>query len=364
MLKGMLRHAGKLLACVLSAVLIYLALRGVEWAKMGEAFRQANYPLIILGAVVGLGGFVVRAFGWRYLLAPVGRFSGLRLFSPVAIGYMANNLFPARLGEFVRAYVVGKREGVSKSSALATIVIERIFDGLTLLMLLAVVSLFFDYPPWVKRGGWIVAAVFLGLSVFLAVVSVKLPLGLWLIDATLGRWLPATAGRMKSRLECFVVGLDVKNHWRDALCALAACVVRWGFEACIYLSVAAAMGLSTPAVGAPAVRKHSSPHPLTAGAAAVPVHGVLFVMVAVNIAAMVPSAPGYVGPIQFACVEALAVFGIEQSGAFAFSVLLHAAIFVPITFAGIACLLKSKLRFAALRPDGDSHELTRSDTNS
>jgi hypothetical protein len=327
--KRLLRHGGKVLACLLSALLIYLALRGVNWGRMAQAFRAADYPLVILGAVVGLGGFVVRGFGWKHLLAPVGRLSGWRLFSPVAIGYMANNVFPARLGEFVRAYTVGRREGVSKSSAVATIVIERIFDGLTLLLILAVVSVFFSYPPWVRRGGWLVAGVFLGLSLFLAVVALKLPLGLRLIDATLGRWLPGPAEKMKRRLECFVVGLDVKNHWRDALLALLACVVRWGFEACVYLSVVAAMGLW----------------------GRVPVHGALFVMVAVNIAAMVPSAPGYIGPVQFACVEALAVFGVEQSQAFAFSVLLHAAIFFPITFAGVACLVRARFSFAALRKE-------------
>jgi glycosyltransferase 2 family protein len=325
--RGVLRHAGKLLACVLSLGLIALAVRGVEWGKMGEAFRQANYTLVLAGALVGLGGFVVRGYGWKFLLAPVGRFDGWRLFPPVAIGYMANNLFPARLGEFVRAYVVGKREGVSKSSALATIIIERIFDGLTLLLILAVVSVFFHYPPWVQRGGWIVAGIFLGLSAFLAVVSLKLALGLRLLDATLGRFLPATAGRMKRRLECFVVGLDVKNHWRDALCAFAACLFRWSFEACIYLSVVAAMGLADR----------------------VPVHGALFVMVTVNIACMVPSGPAYVGPVQFACVEALGVFGIEHSQAFAFSLLLHAAIFFPITIVGIACAIHTRLGLKALR---------------
>lgn len=301
---------------------------------MAESFREANYLVIVAGALLGLLGFVVRAFGWRFLLAPVGRVSGARLFPPVAIGYMANNLFPARLGEFVRAYVVGKREDVSKSSALATIVIERIFDGLTLLLILAVVSVFFPYPAWVRRGGWLVAAFFVGLSAFLAVVSVKLRVGLWLIDATLGRCLPGMGERMKKRLECFVVGLDVKDHWRDALCALGACMARWLFEACIYLSVLAAMGL---------LRSPWSP------GGAVPVHGALFVMVAVNIAAMVPSAPGYIGPVQFACVAALSVFAVGNDQAAAYSLLLHAAIFFPITFTGIVCVLRSKTGFAALR---------------
>jgi hypothetical protein len=136
-----------------SGAFVYLAFRKVDLKELRAAFLGVDYPLIVLGACVGLSGFLVRAFGWKHLLAPVGRLSGWRLFSPVAIGYMANNLLPARLGEFARAYVVGKREHVSKSSALATIIIERIFDGLTLLLILAVVSLFFPFPAWVKQGG-------------------------------------------------------------------------------------------------------------------------------------------------------------------------------------------------------------------
>jgi len=306
--------------------MIYLAFRKVELSKMAQALRGTNYWLVVVGALVGLGGFAVRAVGWKYLLAPVGRLGARRLFSPVAIGYMANNLFPARLGEFVRAYVVGRREGVSKSSAFATIIVERIFDGLTLLLILAVVSIFFDFPREVKTGGWLVAAVFLGLAAFLAVVAVKVRLALRLVDATLSRWLPGFAERMKSRLECFVAALDIRRHARHTALAFLTCVARWGFEACIYLSVVLAMGLP------------------------VPVHGVLFVMVVVNIATMVPSAPAYVGAVQFGCWLSLKeVLGVEETLAATYSVLLHAAIFFPITIAGIVCVVRANLSFASLR---------------
>ena len=329
-MKRRLRHLGTVAACAVSALFLYLAFRKVDWGKMAGAFVGVNYPLVLLGACVGLCGFVIRAFGWKHLLAPVGRLSGWRLFSPVAIGYMANNLLPARLGEFARAYVVGKRENVSKSAALATILIERIFDGLTLLLILAVVSVFFPCPGWVRHGGLLVAAGFVGVSLSLAVVAIKLPWGLRLLDATLGRFRPEMAARMKSRLENFVVGLDIKNHWRDALIALACTLFRWAFEACIYLSVVYAMGLP------------------------VPVHGVLFVMVVVNIACLVPQAPGYAGSVQFACIQSLAVFKIPEiteSVAAAYSILVHAAFFFPITITGIACLIVSRLRFADLREE-------------
>ena len=324
------RNAWKLLGCALSALLIYLAFRKVDWAAMGAALRHANYWFLLAGGLVGLCGFVVRAVDWKYLLAPVGEFSAVRLFPPVAIGYMANNLLPARMGEFVRAYVVGRREGVSKSSALATILVERIFDGLTLLLILSVVSVFFEFPQWVKVGGFMVAAVFIGLSGFLAVVAVKLAFGLRMLEVTLGRWLPAMAEQMKSRLTCFVAGLDIARHGRHALLAFLACMARWVFEACIYFAVVLAMGV------------------------AVPVHGVLFVMVVVNIAAMVPSAPGYVGPVQLGCVVSLAVFGVDETTAAAYSLLLHAGIFFPITIAGLVCFVRENLSLAALQRPNDA----------
>jgi uncharacterized protein (TIRG00374 family) len=339
------RHIGMVAAFALSALFIYLAFRDVEWVEMARALGNANHGLVLLGAAVGLAGFIVRAFGWKFLLVPVGRMSGWHLFPPVAIGYMANNLLPARLGEFARAYVVGKQENVSKSAALATILVERIFDGLTLLMILAAVSLFFPYPPWVKDGGLIVAVIFVGLSIFLAVISIKVSWGLRMMDVTLGRFLPDMAERMKSRLLNFVVGLDLKNHFRTSILAFGCVLFRWAFEACIYLSVLYAMGLQD----------------------LVPLHGALFVMVAVNIACMVPQAPGFVGSVQLACIESLAVFGVDREVAAAYSLLVHAAFFFPITLAGIVCLLRSRFSFAEIRKSrnsGDTADLATDSTMS
>lgn len=326
-----LRHASHWLAFLLSAVLIYVVFRNVNWAEMRDSFHRANYLWVVLGGVVGMGGFVVRAWGWQFLLRPMGRFRPVRLFTPVAIGYLANNVFPARLGEFVRAYVVGRREGISKSAALATIIVERVFDGLTLLLILAVVSIFYRFPAWVKVGGGLAAAVFLGVAVFLAVVTVKIRAALRLVDLTLGRWAPVLGGAMKARLECFVAALDIRHHVANLAIAFLACIVRWGFESAIYVCIVHAMQLQV------------SPH------------GVLFVMVVVNIATMIPSAPGYVGTVQAACLAALPIFpGVDSTTAVTYSVLLHVDIFFPITITGIVCLIHSHLSLASLRREEES----------
>jgi len=329
MVKSSLHRLGLIVGFAISGIAAFFAFRDVSWSEMTRSLMEANGSLVLLGATVGVGGFVVRAFGWKFLLAPVGRLSGWRLFSPVAIGYMANNLLPARLGEFARAYVVGKRENVSKSAALATIMIERVFDGLTLLMILAVISLYFPFAPWVKEGGVLVAAVFLAVSLALGLVAVKTELALAVIDLTLGRFSAAMATRMKSRVENFVVVLDFKRHYPTVLLGLVFTVLRWVFEACIYLSVIYAMGLRD-----------------------VPIHGALFVMVAVNIACMIPQAPGFVGSVQIACIQALGIFGVGRETAAAYSLLVHAAFFFPITIIGLFCLVYSRFSFAEIRGDG------------
>jgi uncharacterized protein (TIRG00374 family) len=326
MARGILRTAGIVGAFSLSGFVLVLAFHEVEWAEIRRARARANHSLVFLGAMIGLGGFVVRAFGWKFLLAPVGQVNGWRLFSPVAIGYMANNLLPARLGEFARAYVVGRRENFSKSAALATIMIERIFDGLILLLILATVSIFFPFAAWVKQSGIVVAAAFLFVSLCLALVALKSEWVAWGIDAILGPILPGMAVRMKSRLQNFVVGLDFKNHYPTVALAFVFTGLRWAFEACIYFSVILALGLQDQ----------------------VPIHGALFVMVAVNIACMIPQAPGFVGSVQIACIQALAVFGVDRDTAVAYSLLVHAAFFFPITLVGIFCLAQSRFSFTEI----------------
>jgi hypothetical protein len=329
---SLLHRLGIVAAFAISGTFLLLAFHNVDWAGTRRALLGANYVLVLLGAMVGLGGFIVRAFGWKFLLAPVEHLSGWRLFPPVAIGYMANNLLPARLGEFARAYVVGKREGVSKSAALATIVVERLFDALTLLVILAVVSLSLPFAPWVGRGGILVAAAILTLSLALALVATKTDWALRVIDFVLRPFLPGMAVRTKSWLCNFVFGLDIKHHYPTFILALACTVLRWTFEACIYLSAIYALRLADQ----------------------VPILGALVVMVAVNIACMMPQAPGFVGAVQIACVEALGMFGVDRESAVAYSFLVHAAFFLPITLIGIFCLAYTRLGFAEIRKGGAS----------
>ena len=129
-------------------------MRKVDFHAVGEAFREANYLYAIPNVVAILFCMWLRAVRWRYLLKPVKSLTAGRLFSPVMIGFMANNLLPMRLGEFVRAYSLGEKEKISKSASFATIVVERVFDTFILLLMFAIVMAFSPFPDWANKIGY------------------------------------------------------------------------------------------------------------------------------------------------------------------------------------------------------------------
>jgi uncharacterized protein (TIRG00374 family) len=122
------------LGVMISAVFLYFALRGLELDRAWLAMRTANYWWIIPGVVVYFFGVWARTWRWHYMLRPIKAVSLVRLFPVVVIGYMGNNVYPARAGELIRAYVLRKKEAVSISASLATIIVERIFDGVIMLL--------------------------------------------------------------------------------------------------------------------------------------------------------------------------------------------------------------------------------------
>ena len=121
-----------------SLLFLFILLFKLDLREIGDALKDANYWYV--APAIGLYFIAVyfRALRWRYLLSPLGSVEVQRLYPVVIIGYMANNLLPARLGEFVRSYYLARREGFSASTGLATIAVERVYDGLTLLAFAAV----------------------------------------------------------------------------------------------------------------------------------------------------------------------------------------------------------------------------------
>jgi hypothetical protein len=127
------------LGVALSALFIVIFLWRTDFGEIGDAFAHANYWWALASIPVYFVAAYFRAWRWKYLMRPLGEFRTSALFPIVIIGFMANNLIPARAGEFVRAYLVGERYSISKMAALGTIAVDRVFDGITLLPFLLIV---------------------------------------------------------------------------------------------------------------------------------------------------------------------------------------------------------------------------------
>lgn len=153
-----------LFSALLTVLFLYLAFRQTDFEKLLVSMKNANYWWFLLFFALLMISHVLRSWRWRYLLEPIKPNIALNsLFSGVMVGYLVNNLLP-RAGEIVRPYAIGKLESIPKSAALGTIVVERIMDTVSFLILVALMPLLYDGPlrdtfPWLERTGVIVSSI-------------------------------------------------------------------------------------------------------------------------------------------------------------------------------------------------------------
>jgi hypothetical protein len=300
--------------------LLWWASRGVHLEQLADSFATVRPAWLIPLLASLVVRFWLTALRWQLLLSPVKRVGLHRLFGVTLIGFMANNILPARMGEFVRAYALGKSESLSKSLSFATIVLERVFDGFTLLAFLVGGLAFLHSDPWMV---WSAVGSF---SLYLAVLG-----GLvWLRRGHgLGRLLAWLPGRLRNRvagpLASFTLGLDVLGDARAlGLIALLSLAI-WVVNVAGLHATFAAFSLDLP-----------------------PYAGFL-VLAIMAVALVLPSTPGYVGPFQAGTVVALGLFGVPKATALSLSLLYHAVNYVPITAAGLAYLGALNLTLGELR---------------
>ncbi|MEP7190046.1 MAG: lysylphosphatidylglycerol synthase transmembrane domain-containing protein, partial [Roseiflexaceae bacterium] len=157
------------LGVVVSIIFLTLALRGLDFAGFWTTVRQANYWWLIPGIAVYFAAVWARTWRWHYMLRHIKVVSLRRLFPVVVIGYMGNNVYPARAGEVLRSYILKRREGVPVSVSLATVVLERLFDGLVMLLFVFVTLPFAPLPAGYDLLVSVFSVIFLvALAVFLA----------------------------------------------------------------------------------------------------------------------------------------------------------------------------------------------------
>lgn len=310
-----------------SLVLLWFAVRGVDLREVAQALGQVRPVWLVPVVVTIFVRFWLTAVRWQLLLRHAKPIGVHRLFGVTMIGFMANNVLPARMGEFVRAYALGKSESLSASLSFATIVVERVFDGFTLLLFLVGGLLFLRPEPWLVWSA--IASFCLYLGVLAALVSLRGPRGLALVTRLLA-WLPARVrGQALGLLDSFALGLGVLGDGRALATAGLLSLAIWLVNVAGLHATFLAFSLDLP------------------------VHAAFLLLAIIAVALVLPSTPGYVGPFQAATVVGLALFSVPKATALSLSILYHAVNYLPITAIGLAYLGAMNLTLGELRAAGE-----------
>ncbi len=304
-----------LIGVALSVAFMFLAVRNVDFRQMQNAFAVANFWYIFPTLAIVFFSHYLRAVRWRYLLLPVKRIEMRTLFSSLMIGYMFNIFLPAHLGELVRAYVVSKKRPLPAGAVFGTIIIERIIDVFTLLLLMALTFIVFPFPDWVRKSGYLS---FVGIIVLFAIlVLMKKHQGRALtIIGKLTASLPARfSARIGHLIRSFldgIVPLQKKEHY---LVVIALSLVIWACYGYAFQLVFYAFDF---------VSIYSLPW-----------MAALVLLVITTISVLVPSSPGYIGTYHYLCQLSLGLFAVPASPALTFAFVMHGINFVPVLIVGL-----------------------------
>jgi len=311
--------------------ILYAAAK-LDFHKAFEVMLWIHSAWLIPYAAIFFASFYVRAIRLRYITLPLKPVPVGSFVSSVAIGFMGNMVFPLRLGELMRVYVTAKKENLSKSSVLATIVVERVFDLFSLVALL-VITLMIARPAGVSprtlgtlQGvGATVAAVTAAAAVFLYFLSRNGSAINGLINRIFGLMPALASGKGQSLMDSFRSGLQVLGHGGHLGSVLFHSCTLWAVNVAVFLLALPLFGL------APSLE----------------IACVMTVFVSVGIA--LPSSPGFIGPFHAAIVFALGLYGVDVNTALGVAIFVHMFTFSGTVILGIYFAWKEKIGFAELR---------------
>jgi len=314
---------------LISVFFLWFALRGLRLGEFWDVIIRANYWWILPGVAVYFVAVWARAWRWHYLLKPIKSIPTQTMFPITAIGYMGNNIYPARAGEVLRAVILKRREGVPVSASLATIIVERIFDGVVMLAFV-----FINLPELAKMTGdsgflgniqqvaiYGTAAFAVALVIFLLAAmfpSVTAKIGQWFVDRVVPlRFREKVTGIMHK----FLDGLASLRSPLNILMVFVTSIIIWLLETLKYWFVMHAFGFE------------------------VSFFTLMLMNGIVNLATTKPSAPGYIGTFDGPGIAVLTAYGVNQATAAGYTLTLHAALWLPITLLGAYYMAREGIRW-------------------
>jgi glycosyltransferase 2 family protein len=299
---------------IVTVLFSYFALRGLNFSLAWRALRTSDYWWIGAALVAFILGNLARALRWRSLFAHGRRPPFGPVLDAMLVGYLYNNILPARAGEAARVVVLTQRSEAPPVEIVGTVVLERLYD------VLAILVVFFAAEPWLPHVSWFRGAAIAAIALAILIAGAAIALAVYgdrplrLLLRPLGRFSLLSGERLERTIEELTNGLSGLRHPTLALEAFVWTVAAWLFTALCAYFVSLAFHLHLPFAC-----------------------GVL-VSVAVGLSMILPSPPAAVGVFEGAALIALGAYGVPHSSALAYAVVLHLINFVPFVAVGLFTL--------------------------
>lgn len=308
-----------LLGIGLGIVLIYFSVRGIDFNETLTDLKKVHLGYAGLSLFFIILMQALRSYRWGVILEPMEKISQFTLFAVTSVGFLAIAAIPARIGELARPYLIAKRSSIKMSSALGTIIVERVLDSLAVLTITVAVFILQDLPSWMFKSG------ILFFSVTMLVIACMIGL-IWrreravkIIDRIL-RWLPGKlAQKVNHVIHHFIDGFQVITDVNRLLYLLLLSAVVWLVDVAAIYTLLLAFGFNLPLLAA-------------------------FVVMVILIAGIaIPTAPGFIGNWHYACILGLSLFGIAKPEGFSFALVYHFLSMIVVIILGAIFLPFNKL---------------------
>lgn len=300
----------------ISSLFLFLAGRHLNWNQIIRAMRDANlFPGVLFSVFCYITGQIIRGIRCRLLVSRDALLSSLTASNIVVIGYAFNNVFPARIGEWVRCGMLAERTGIPFTQSLSVTFLERVLDGLAILFLFLVATF------WLPITGWIVttvqiAGVVFGTATLVMIVIVISPGYLIMVTSQLsGRFSKKIHDALIRLVSHLIQGVAYLRSPVSAFFIAILSLLIWFFEAGMFYFIFSVFDL-----------------PVSFDAA-------VLTMAVTNLGILVPSSPGFVGPFHFFVMQTLLSLGVEQNVAISYAIIVHLTFYIPITLWGLIATL-------------------------
>ncbi len=318
---------GAVIGVIVSGLFLYVAVRGLHLRKVWEAFRQAQYIWIIPSVLLYLLALMARTARWQALLSAEKKIRFRDLLPTMAMGRGANNIYPFRTGEIVRVLLLRQRNGVSGAAGLASILVERVFDGLTMILFLILAALIGGIPAYLRYVFWAAIGVFGAalVSIYALVLWPTLfqSVAEWFIDHLVPRPFRA---RLRDMVERFIYGFSSIRSALTLTLVLFFSISVWSAETFSYWLMMHAFGFGD----------------------SVTFHQLLLMSSAANLGTALPSGPGNIGTFDAPAILVLTWVGIPENTAISYQTLLHAVLWNTETLYGLWFMWRSGIKKADL----------------